>query len=83
MPQDRSARRELCNIAQFRPTFSAFDKYVRLNTGSLSVMLILMAVYSCRYAMQRDVYATPSSGDGGGIFSSFAFKAVQSKAANF
>ncbi len=68
MPQDRSARRELCYIAQFRPTFSAFDKYVRLNTGSLSlsVMLILMAVYSCRYAMQRDIYATPSSGDRGG-----------------
>ncbi len=34
-------------------------------------------------AMQRDVYATPSSGDGAGICSSFAFKAIHSKTALF
>ncbi len=38
---------------------------------SLSVMLCLPAIYCCRYTMQRDVYATPSSGDGAGICSSF------------
>ncbi len=43
---------------------------------SLSVMLLLPAVYCNRFAMQRDVYATPSSGDGVGICSSFAFKAI-------
>ncbi len=49
----------------------------------LSVMLLILAVYCCRYAMQRDVYATPSSGDGAGICSSFAFKAIHSKSALF
>ncbi len=48
---------------------------------SLLVMLLLLAVYCCRYAMQRDVYATPSSGDGAGICRSFAFKAIHSKTA--
>ncbi len=47
---------------------------------SLSVMLLLPVVYWCRYAMQRDVYVTPSSGDGVGICS-FAFKAIHSKTA--
>ncbi len=68
---DWSARRELCNIALFRPTFSAFDSHMYSWTPfSLSVMLLLRAVYRCRYAKQRDGYATPSSGDD---CSSFAY----------
>ncbi len=39
-------------------------------------MLLLPAVYCCRYAMQRDVYATHSSRDRAGICSSFAFKVI-------
>ncbi len=72
---DRSARRDRCNIVLFRPTFSVFDSHMYGWTPvhSLSVMLLLPAVYHCRYAMQRDGYATPSSGDGAGICSSFAY----------
>ncbi len=60
---------ELCNIALFRPTFSAFDSHMYGLTPviSLSVMLLLPAVYCC--AMLRDVLAMPSSGDGVGICS--------------
>ncbi len=56
---------------RFRPTFSAFDSLMFGWTPvlTLSVMLLLPAVYRCRYAMQRDVYATPSSGDRTGISS--------------
>ncbi len=46
----------------------------------LSVMLFIPTVYFCRYAIQRDVYTTPSTGDGTGICSSFAFKATHSVA---
>ncbi len=43
---DRSARRELCNIALFRPTFSAFDfPYVRLNTCSLALSYVASTSY--------------------------------------
>ncbi len=40
---------------------------------SRSVMLLLPAVHRCRYAILREVLATPSSGDGAGICSSFAY----------
>ncbi len=72
---DRSAQRELCNIARFRPTFSAFDFHIYSWTPvlSLSVMLLLPAIYCCRYAMQRDIYTTPSSGDEAGICRSFGY----------
>ncbi len=71
---DRSVRREFCNMALFRPTFSAFDSHIYGWTSllSLSVMLRLPAVFRCRYVMLRDVYATLSSGDGAGICCSFA-----------
>ncbi len=52
-------------------------------TFRVSVMLLLPAVYCCRYAMQRDVYGMPSSGDGAGICSSFAFKVIHTKTALF
>ncbi len=63
---DGSALRELCSIVLFRSTFSAFDSHMYGWTPVpfLSVMLLLPAVYRCRYTMQRDVYAMPSSGDG-------------------
>ncbi len=40
---------------------------------SLSVMFLLPAVYRCRYAMHIGIYASPSSGVGAGICSSFAY----------
>ncbi len=65
------------NIVLFRPTFSAFvHMYGWTPVHSLSVMLLLPTVFiawdmQCR---ERHIYATPSSGDGAGICSSFALK---------
>ncbi len=55
---DRSARCKLCDITLFHPTFSEFDSHMYGWTPVLSLLLI-PAVYRCRYAMQRYVYATP------------------------
>ncbi len=68
---DRSApRRELCNIALFRPTFSAFDfPYLQLNTGSLALSYVASTGYLLLLICnaETDVYLTLSSGDGAGI----------------
>ncbi len=55
---DRSARYKVCNIALFRPTFSAFCfPYIQLNTGSLTVLCFLPAAYCCKLDMQcREKY---------------------------
>ncbi len=51
---------------------------------SLSVMLLLPAVYCRRYGMQRVVYAALFTyGDGAGVCSSFAFKVIHTKTALF